>query len=94
LILFEVVAKLSEPQRLRFAEITEQLASLYTEFSQNVLHDESNFSMVLRSDDELKGLPDFVLASARQAAIEREVPGDDAHVHHACQIFCYAFYDF
>jgi peptidyl-dipeptidase Dcp len=73
-------AKLSEPQRLRFAEITEQLASLYTEFSQNVLHDESNFSMVLRSDDELKGLPDFVLASARQAAIEREVPGDDAHV--------------
>lgn len=73
-------AKLSEPQRLRFAEITEQLASLYTEFSQNVLHDESNFSMVLRSDDELKGLPDFVLSSARQAAIEREVPGDDAHV--------------
>lgn len=73
-------AKLSASDRTRFAEVTEQLASLYTEFSQNVLHDESNFTMVLRSGDELMGLPDFVRAAARQAAIERGLQGDDMHV--------------
>jgi len=73
-------AKLSANDRTRFAEVTEQLASLYTEFSQNVLHDESNFTMVLRSGDELMGLPDFVRAAARQAAIERGLQGDDMHV--------------
>ena len=73
-------AKLSANDRTRFAEVTEQLASLYTEFSQNVLHDESNFTMVLRSSDELMGLPDFVRAAARQAAIERGLQGDDMHV--------------
>ena len=73
-------AKLSANDRTRFAEVTEQLASLYTEFSQNVLHDESNFTMVLRSRDELMGLPDFVRAAARQAAIERGLQGDDMHV--------------
>ncbi|NDB13227.1 MAG: peptidase M3, partial [Betaproteobacteria bacterium] len=73
-------AKLAEKERLRFAAITEELATLYTDFSQNVLHDESSFTMILRSDDELSGLPDFVRAAARQAAIERGVDGDDAHV--------------
>ena len=73
-------AKPSANDRTRFAEVTEQLASLYTEFSQNVLHDESNFTMVLRSVDELMGLPDFVRAAARQAAIERGLQGDDMHV--------------
>ncbi|MBU6382443.1 MAG: M3 family metallopeptidase [Proteobacteria bacterium] len=73
-------AKLAEKVRLRFAAITEELATLYTDFSQNVLHDESSFTMILRSDDELSGLPDFVRAAARQAAIERGVDGDDAHV--------------
>lgn len=73
-------AKLSANDRTRFAEVTEQLASLYTEFSQNVLHDESNFTMVLRSRDELMGLPDFVRAAAKQAAIEHGLQGDDMHV--------------
>lgn len=73
-------ARLSPSSRALFAELTENLAKLYTEFSQNVLADESSFSMVLRTEDELKGLPDFVRAAARQAAIERDVKGDDAHV--------------
>lgn len=73
-------ATLSASDRARFAEITEALASLYTEFSQNLLHDESNFLMILRSEDDLLGLPDFVRAAARQAAIERGLREDDAHV--------------
>jgi len=73
-------AKLSASARSSFAELTEDLAKLYTEFSQNVLADESGFMMVLRAEDELQGLPDFVRAAARQAAVERGVEGEDAHV--------------
>lgn len=36
--------------------------------------------MVLRSRDELMGLPDFVRAAAKQAAIEHGLQGDDMHV--------------
>ena len=39
----------------------------------DVLADESAFQLVLRSEGELAGLPDFVRAAARQAAVERGV---------------------
>jgi peptidyl-dipeptidase Dcp len=54
----------------RLAEIGERLASLGTSFGQNVLADESGYTLVLE-DSDLGGLPDFVLAAAKAAAEER-----------------------
>src|SRR5262249_32476176 len=51
----------------------ERLASLGTQFAQNVLADEKSFAMILEEDD-LVGLPDFARAAARAAAEERGQP--------------------
>ncbi|CAG1013737.1 partial peptidyl-dipeptidase Dcp, partial [Burkholderiaceae bacterium] len=71
-------AKLAPAAQTRYAQVTERLAELTTRFSQNVLADESAYRLVLRSEEDLAGLPDFVRAAARQAAAERGL--DDAGV--------------
>ena len=63
-----------EPQR-RYAQVMAELARLTTRFAQNVLHDESSWQMDLRSEADLAGLPDFLRASARQAAAARGLGG-------------------
>jgi peptidyl-dipeptidase Dcp len=65
-------AALGTEQKRRMAEITGQLASLHTRFGQNVLHDEKEWQLVLAAAD-LDGLPDFLIAGARQAAAERRL---------------------
>jgi peptidyl-dipeptidase Dcp len=67
-------AGIEQPAQDRLAKINERLASLGTQFSQNVLADEKSFTMVLEEND-LAGLPDFVRAAARAAAEERGQPG-------------------
>jgi peptidyl-dipeptidase Dcp len=71
-------ARLTGQAQQRYGEIMEKLAELTTQFSQNVLADESTFRLILRTEADLAGLPDFVRAAARQAATERGV--DDGHV--------------
>ncbi|TMH12293.1 MAG: M3 family metallopeptidase [Betaproteobacteria bacterium] len=66
-------AKLAPTAQARYAQIMERLAELTTRFAQNVLADEASYQLVLRTPDELAGLPDFVCAAARQAAVERGV---------------------
>ena len=73
-------ARLVPAQRERLASIATELASLHAAFSQNVLADEAQFAKVLHTPEELRGLPGFVLAAARQAAIERGHQEDGAHV--------------
>jgi peptidyl-dipeptidase Dcp len=68
-------AKLPPAARQRAAAIQEELASLCTEFAQNVLADEASFEIELVGEDALAGLPDFVVAAARNAAAERGKPG-------------------
>ncbi len=63
-------AALGPEQKARMTEITGRLASLHTAFGQNVLHDEKDWQLVLAAAD-LDGLPGFVVAGARQAAVER-----------------------
>lgn len=60
--------------RARMAEIVERLAVLSTEFSQNVLTDERDFTMPV-PDDGLAGLPDWLIRSMRAAARERGMTG-------------------
>jgi len=52
----------------RMAAVKSRLASLGTEFTQNLLADERDWFIVL---DDLSGLPDFVVGSAMAAATER-----------------------
>jgi peptidyl-dipeptidase Dcp len=67
-------AAVKKPAQDRLAAINERLASLGTQFGQNVLSDEKSFVMVLEESD-LAGLPDFAMAAARAAADDRGHPG-------------------
>jgi peptidyl-dipeptidase Dcp len=62
-------------QQQRYAQVMQELAELTTRFAQNVLHDESDWHLALTSEADLAGLPDFVRASAAQAAAERAGAG-------------------
>ncbi|WP_298982066.1 M3 family metallopeptidase [uncultured Roseibium sp.] len=68
-------AGLDEPGKERMAEISQRLATLGTGFSQNVLKDESDFQLVLESEEDRAGLPDFLLNAAAEAAKERSLDG-------------------
>jgi peptidyl-dipeptidase Dcp len=68
-------AKLAAPQKQRLAAINQRLASLYTDFSQNVLSDEESHAVVLEAEADLAGLPDSVRAGAAAAAEERGLAG-------------------
>ncbi|NWH08760.1 MAG: M3 family metallopeptidase [Alphaproteobacteria bacterium] len=61
-------AGLAPEKRARFAAINERLAELSTRFGQNVLKDERDYRLVLETQDDLAGLPDFLRASASAAA--------------------------
>ncbi len=66
-------ATLSPAAKKRYGEIMEKLAELNTRFSQNVLADEGEYQLVLRTAEETAGLPPFVLAASKQAAMERGI---------------------
>jgi peptidyl-dipeptidase Dcp len=68
-------AALDGAAKERLADINERLATLGTNFSQNLLADERSYALVLDGEDELAGLPDFVRAAARAAAEERGLAG-------------------
>ncbi len=67
-------AALDPAAKQRLTAISEQLAVLHTAFGQNVLHDETAWSLPLAPGD-LAGLPDFVRDGAARAAAERGLPG-------------------
>ncbi len=68
-------AALAPQARRRLADINERLALIGTSFGQNVLADEKAFALVLNGEEDLTGLPDFVLAASAQAAQERGLAG-------------------
>ena len=71
-------AQLEAPAQGRYAQVMERLAELTTRFGQNVLADESAYRLVLRGEADLAGLPEFVRAASKQAALERGI--DDGHL--------------
>ncbi len=68
-------ARFAPAQQQRYAQVMQELAALTTRFAQNVLHDESDWHLPLSGEGDLAGLPDFVRASAAQAAAERATSG-------------------
>ncbi len=69
-------AMLDDASGARLTAVKSRLAVLGTAFTQNLLADERGWFMELAADD-LEGLPEFVVATAREAAAER---GLDGHV--------------
>ncbi len=68
-------ARLGEAEKARLAAIVERLAQLGTRFSQNVLADEANTVIPLKAPEDLAGLPEWLVAAAREAATERGLEG-------------------
>ena len=67
-------AQLEGADRDRLKAVKERLAVLGTEFAQNLLTDEAAWSMNL-SEEDLQGLPDFVVTAARAAGAEKGADG-------------------
>lgn len=66
-------AQLGEPDKKRMAEITARLATLATQFSQNVLKDEQDWHLLL-TEDELTGLSAGARDAARRQAADLGKP--------------------
>lgn len=71
-------AKLGAGEKKHLAAINERLAGLGTQFSQNVLKDESSYALFIADEAGLAGLPDFVKAAMARAAADRGKPGQHA----------------
>ena len=67
-------ARLSADARERVAAIDERLATLLTQFRQNLLADEAAWALVLHAEGDLAGLPADVRAAAKSAALQRGMP--------------------
>jgi peptidyl-dipeptidase Dcp len=68
-------ARLPPDAKARLGAITERLATLGTQFAQNVLADEKAYTLVLESDADLAGCPRSCAKPRRERAEERGLPG-------------------
>ena len=68
-------ARLDANAKKRLSEINQQLAGLFTKFSQNVLAEETDQFIALKSEDELAGLPQSLRDAAAAAAETKKQPG-------------------
>jgi peptidyl-dipeptidase Dcp len=68
-------AALGESDKHRLADINQRLASLYTQFSQNILADEEGLALVLDSPADLAGLPAELIEAAAAVAEQRGLKG-------------------
>ena len=64
-------AHLTEDQRTRLKELNEELSSLETQFSKNVLADTNDLAVLVDTVEELDGLSENQIASAAAAAKDR-----------------------
>ena len=68
-------AKLDETTKKRLSDINQELAGLFTKFSQNLLHDEMEQTLVFKSEEDLKGLPQSIKDAASAAATTKKMAG-------------------
>jgi len=66
-------AKASAESKAKIAKINQELASLFTKFSQNQLADESNYYLELKSEADFDGLPTELKNAAIAEAKERNL---------------------
>ncbi|HZI49040.1 MAG TPA: M3 family metallopeptidase, partial [Pyrinomonadaceae bacterium] len=68
-------AKLDAQSKARLTEINQQLATLFTKFSNNVLWEEGNQFVQIKNEADLAGLPPSVRDAAAAAAAEKKQEG-------------------
>ncbi len=68
-------ARLKPDAKTRMSQINQQLAGLYTRFSQNVLAEETEQFLALKSEADLAGLPQSLRDAAAAAAATNKMPG-------------------
>ena len=68
-------ARLDKAAKARLSEINQRLAGLYTRFSQNVLADETDQFLALKTEADLAGLPQSLRDAAAEAAAAKKQPG-------------------
>ena len=68
-------ARLKPDAKARLSQLNQQLAGLFTRFSQNQLADESERFLVLKSEAELDGLPQSLRDAAAQEATAKKMSG-------------------
>lgn len=68
-------AKLDSADKARLSRINQRLASLFTDFSQNVLADEQAYVTWIEDEEDLAGLPESVIAAMATAAKSRGKAG-------------------
>jgi peptidyl-dipeptidase Dcp len=69
-------AALPKDQQDTLADLSAELASLTTKFTQNVMKDEETYELVLQKDD-LAGCPESLMEAAQMAAAERNKADGD-----------------
>ncbi len=67
-------ANLDAAKKERYAAINKELSSLYTKFSNNVLHDEENYVTYL-TKDQMNGLSESFIKSAAKIATDKNEDG-------------------
>ena len=65
-------ARLDAPAKARLSEINQKLAGLFTKFSQNVLAEETDQFLLLKTEADLAGLPQSVREAAAAAATTKK----------------------
>ncbi len=68
-------ARLDAAAKARVSQINQELAGLFTRFSQNVLADETNQFLVIENESDLAGLPQSLRDAAAAAATAKGHPG-------------------
>lgn len=67
-------AELNDKDKEKYAAINKELSSIYTKFSNNILHDEENYATFI-TKDQLGGLSESYIKAAAAAAESRGKPG-------------------
>jgi len=68
-------AQLNEEDKEKYRELSMKLAKLSLQFSENVLDHTNSFSLLLKDDSRLKGLPKTALEIARSKAKNKDMEG-------------------
>jgi oligopeptidase A len=61
-------AELPDDKKVRFMQVQEELAQLSAKFEENILDATNDYALIIDEQDELAGIPEDVLETARAAA--------------------------
>ena len=67
-------AKLEGQEKVKVSEINQQLAGLFTKFNQNLLADEGEVYLQIKSLEQMAGLPQSQIDAAKTQAVSKKLP--------------------